>query len=250
MKIVILEDEQPALKRLVKLLNETVDGVDIIAHHDSVAGAEQWFGSNDMPDLVMMDIHLADGSAFDLLNKVAIKAPIVFTTAFDEYAIEAFKASSIGYLLKPIKKESLKEVIDKLDGFKTMFKKGDEDISKLFKQQDYKKRFLIRFGEHIKTIPVEEIAYFYSENKATFAKTFEGRTYPMDQNLDALEHVLDPEHFFRLNRQYIISMGAIDEMKAYSKARVVVKLNPETKEQPIVSSERSATFKQWLAGEL
>lgn len=250
MKIVILEDEQPALKRLTKLLNETIEGADIVAHHDSVDGAAEWFGNNDMPDLIMMDIHLADGSAFDLLNRIEINAPIIFTTAFDEYAIEAFKASSIGYLLKPIKKDALKEVIDKLDDFKTMFRKGEEDITKYFKQPDYKKRFLIRFGEHIKTIAVEDIAYFYSENKATFAKTSEGRTYPMDMNLDALEQVLDPEHFFRLNRQYIISMDAIDEMKAYSKARVVVKLTPETKDNPIVSSERSATFKQWLAGEL
>lgn len=250
MNIVILEDEQPALKRLTKLLAETIPDAHIVAHHDSVAAAADWFEGNDAPDMVMMDIHLADGSAFDLLNKVQIKAPIVFTTAFDEYAIEAFKASSIGYLLKPIKKEALQEVLDKLDDFKTLFNKGDEDVRKLFKSQDYKKRFLIRFGEHIKTIAVEDIAYFYSENKATFAKTFEGRTYPMDQNLDALEQVLDPELFFRLNRQYIICMKAIDEMKAYSKARVVVKLTPETKEQPIVSSERSATFKQWLAGEL
>ena len=164
--------------------------------------------------------------------------------------MDAFKASSVGYLLKPVKKEELKAALGKLDELKKLFNKGEEKLAQALSQPDFKKRFVIRFGEHIKTLAVEDIAYCYSENKATFARTFEGRSYPMDHNLDALEHMLDPQQFFRINRQYLINLKSIDEMKTYSKARVIVTLKPPVKEAPVVSSERSADFKQWLAGEL
>lgn len=253
MKVVIVEDEQPAYKRLVKLLGALMPDVEIAAHHDSVSAARQWFEENPMPAIVFMDIHLADGSAFDLLKQVKVDAPIIFTTAYDQYAIEAFKASGVGYLLKPIKSEDLEEALDKLNDLKKMFGITEEKKAKLLeamKQPEFKKRFMVRFGDNIKTIATEDIAYFFSENKGTFARMFEDRTYPIDNNLDALEQMLDPESFFRINRQYIISLKAIKEMKTYSKARVLVKLQPEVKEPPLVSSERSAGFKLWLAGEL
>ncbi|HEY9176182.1 MAG TPA: LytTR family DNA-binding domain-containing protein [Flavipsychrobacter sp.] len=253
MKVVIVEDELPAYKRLVKLLGELLPDAEITAHHDSVSTAKQWFEENEAPAIVFMDIHLADGSAFDLLKQVKIDAPIIFTTAYDQYAIEAFKASGVGYLLKPIKSEDLEEALDKLNDLKKLFSVSEDKQEKLLealKQPEYKKRFMIRFGDNIKTIAVEDIAYFFSENKGTFARMFEDRTYPIDNNLDALEQMLDPEKFFRINRQYIISLKAIKEMKTYSKARVLVKLQPEVKEPPLVSSERSAGFKLWLAGEL
>lgn len=250
MNVVIIEDEMPAYKRLSKLVEETITGVNVVAHLDSVQAAKTWFEQNNPADIVFMDIHLADGSAFDLLKLVKINAPIIFTTAYDQYAIDAFKASSVGYLLKPIKKEDLKKALEKLDDFKKMFNKSAEQLISNFTSPEYKKRFVIRFGEHIKTLSVDEIAYCYSENKATFARTYEGRTYPMDHNLDALEHMMNPQEFFRINRQYLINLKAIEEMKTYSKARVIVTLKPPVKEQPVVSSERSADFKQWLAGEL
>lgn len=253
MKVVIIEDELPAYKRLVKLLGELLPEAEVVAHHDSVSTAKEWFDENESPEIVFMDIHLADGSAFDLLKQVKIEAPIIFTTAYDQYAIEAFKASGVGYLLKPIKSEDLEDALDKLSDLKKMFNTPDDKQAKLLevlKQPEYKKRFMIRFGDNIKTIGIEDIAYFFSENKGTFAKMFEDRTYPIDNNLDALEQMLDPEKFFRINRQYIISLKAIKEMKTYSKARVLVKLQPEVKEPPLVSSERSAGFKLWLAGEL
>lgn len=253
MNVIIIEDEQPAFTRLKKLLEEHVQGSNLLAHLDSVVGSKKWFEENDQPDVVFMDIHLADGSAFDLLEQTQIEAPVIFTTAYDQYAIDAFKANSIGYLLKPIKADELKETLNKLNSFKQLFNPAQKETQELLEAimpASYKKRFLIRFGDNIKTLSTKEIAYFFSENKSTFAKTLEGRTYPMDQNLDKLEQVLDPEDFFRLNRQYIISMDAIAEMKAYSKSRVLVKLNPESKEPPLVSSERSSTFKKWLDGEL
>lgn len=249
MNIVIIEDELPAYNRLLKLVEETIPSANVIAHHDSVTAAENWFTQNKTPDIVFLDIHLADGSAFDLLKRVKLECPIIFTTAYDQYAMDAFKAASIDYLLKPVKKDALRSAIQKLDEFRKIFaQSGDALVEAL--TQDYKKRFVIRFGEHIKTLSVDEIAYCFSENKATFARTFEGRTYPMDYNLDALETMLPPEEFFRINRQYIISLKAIDEMKTYSKARVIITLKPAVKEQPVVSSERAADFKSWLAGEL
>ncbi|HRO43798.1 MAG TPA: LytTR family DNA-binding domain-containing protein [Flavipsychrobacter sp.] len=251
MNIVIVEDELPAYKRLTKLLQDVVPAAKIVAHLDSIQTCKEWFATHPLPNLVFMDIHLADGSAFDLLKQVKIECPLIFTTAYDQYAMEAFKTASIDYLLKPVKSADLEGALKKLKNFKEIF--GNEDKSQPEQSPpqiaEYKKRFLVRFGEHIKTVSVTDIAYCYSENKATFARTFEGRNYPMDYNLDALEHMLDPQDFFRINRQYLISLKSIEEMRTYTKARVIVKLNPTVKEQPVVSSERAADFKNWLAGE-
>lgn len=249
MNIVIIEDELPAYKRLEKILCELLPDVKITAHLDSIRSTQNWFGENDAPDVVFLDIHLADGSAFDLLKIITIKSPVIFTTAYDQYAMQAFKTASIDYLLKPVKKEELLNALQKLDQLKSFFNKENKEIITPA-ATEYKKRFLIRFGEHIKTIAVSDIAYYYSENKATFAKMYDGRNFPMDHNLDALETLLDPQDFFRINRQYLISLKSIEEMRTYTKARVIVKLNPPVKEAPIVSSERAADFKHWLGGEL
>jgi two-component system LytT family response regulator len=246
MNIVIIEDELPAFKRLSKLISEVVPGANILAHLDSIKSSKKWFEANTCPDIVFMDIHLADGSAFDLQKQVKVECPVIYTTAYDQYAMEAFKTASIDYLLKPVKKEDIAGALQKLKNFQNLFEHADQGHSA---PPEYKKRFLIRFGEHIKTISVEDIAYCYSESKATFAKTFDGRNYPMDHNLDSLESMLDPLDFFRINRQYLISLKSIEEMRTYTKARVIVKLNPPVKDQPVVSSERAADFKQWLAGE-
>lgn len=253
MTILILEDEQPASTRLQKMVRQIQPDATLHAL-ESIAAAEQWFAGNPMPSLVLLDIHLADGSAFELLKRVQISAPIVFTTAYDHYAIEAFKANSIDYLLKPIRIEELKAAWQKLEHLKKIFGPGvAEDLqNSAFDAQRpmLKKRFVIRIGEHLKTLATEEIAYCYSENKMTYARTHDGRNFPMDHNLDALETMLDPQDFFRINRQYIVSLKAIEEMRAYSKSRVLIRLRPAVKETPVVSAERSADFKMWLGGEL
>lgn len=249
MKILIIEDELPAFNRLSKLIQEVLPVADIIGQLDSVQSAKEWFEKHPLPDVVFMDIHLADGSAFDLLESTTINCPVIFTTAFDQYAIEAFKTSSIDYLLKPVKREDLQKAFTKLKQFRNMFEPA-ETIKKLSENKEFKKRFLIRFGEHIKTLNIEEVAYFFSENKATFARNHDGRNFPVDYNLDSLENMVDPAVFFRINRQYLVNLSAISEMKTYSKARVIVTLKPQAQEQPVVSSERSAYFKQWLAGDL
>lgn len=250
MKILIIEDEAPAYNRLSKLIQEVIPVSDILPQLDSVEAAQQWFLLHSSPDVVFMDIHLADGSAFHLLDLVKVDCPIIFTTAFDQYAIDAFKVSSIDYLLKPVKREDLLKSFNKLKQFRTIFQdaSGAKNLATL--KQEFKKRFVIRYGDHIKTLNVEEIAYFYSENRATFARNHDGRNLPIDYNLDTLESMLDPLKFFRINRQYLISLDAIAEMRTYSKARVIVTLKPQAQEQPVVSSERSAHFKQWLAGEI
>ena len=254
MNIVIIEDEQPALERLTELLKEVMPDSKIVAHHDTVQAAAKWFSQNPLPGLVLLDVQLADGTAFDLLKLVKLDCPIIFTTAYRKYALDAFKTTSIDYLLKPVKKEDLESALKKLKEFKHIFSQQEIDtIQKSLLQPPglgYKKRFIIRFGEHIKTLSVENIAYCISENKNTYAKTFDGLKYPMDYNLDALEEMLDPQHFFRINRQYLINLKAIEEMKIYSKARVIVRLNPPVKDAPVVSSERAADFKLWLAGDL
>lgn len=247
MRIVIFEDEAPAFKRLSKLIMEALPDAEIVAHLDNVRTGREWLSSNPPPDVIFMDIHLADGDAFDLLESGNITSPIIFTTAYDRYALEAFKTTAIDYLLKPVKKEDLDRAIQKL----AQLKSSSNSIvpPHAMPAGSYKKRFVIRFGEHIRTLATTDVAYFYSEHKATFARTFEGRNYPVDYNLDALEDLLPPEDFFRINRQYIIQLKAIGEMKIFSKARVIVTLSPPAQEQPIVSSEKAARFKLWLAGE-
>jgi DNA-binding LytR/AlgR family response regulator len=249
MRIVIIEDELPAYKRLSKLVKEKKPAADIVAHLESVEQAGEWFRDNQPPDLLFLDIHLADGSGFDLLQRVKPDCPVVFVTAYDQYAVDAFKANSIDYLLKPVKKEDIDAAFDKLDRFGSFFSGKTPVTVTGAGLKEYKKRFVIRFGDHIKTLLTEEIAYCFSENKATFARTHDGRTYPMDHNLDALDLMLDPQEFFRANRQYIISLKAITEMKTYTKARVIIWLQPAAKEEVIVSSERAAEFKRWLGGE-
>lgn len=250
MKIVVVEDEKPAYNRLSKMIKEVIPGVEEMAHLESVHQAIDWFAKNPMPEVVFLDIHLADGSGFDLLKMSNINCPVIFTTAYDQYALEAFKTTGIEYLLKPVKKEELEHAVQKLESIKSFLAEKEVPAINLSAPREHKRRFIIRFGEHIKTLQVEEVAYFYSENKATFARTFENRNYPMDYNLDALETVLNPHDFFRINRQYLINLKAIDDMKTYSKARVIVTLKPAVKELPVVSSERSAEFKQWLGGDL
>lgn len=251
MKIAIIEDEEPSAKRLSKLINEIDPSVEILTQLESVSSAIDWFNEHENPDLIFSDIQLSDGLSFDIFRNVKIDCPIIFTTAFDQYAIDAFKVNSIDYLLKPLKKEELKTAIEKFHKLGGQAGKSSVDISKLLEaihlpKSEFKKRFVIRYGEHIKTIMIEDVAYFNTEDKINFLTTKEGRRYTIDYNLDALEAILDPKIFFRINRQFIIGIHAISDMFSYSKSRVLIKLNPPSKHETIVSTERSGDFKLWL----
>ena len=254
MTILIIEDEEPAFKRLQKMLKELEPGHTLLDQIVSVSSAVKWFKENDAPDLMISDIQLSDGISFEIFKQVNIKCPVIFTTAYDQYAIEAFKVNSIDYLLKPVKKEELEKAVTKFKSLTPATAFPSIDINKLLQSlqpagTEYKKRFVVRYGEHIKTIDIEEVVYFYTEDKATFLCTKDSRRFVVDFNLDTLDSILDPKIFFRINRQYIISINSIAEMFAYSKSRVLIKLNPAAKHETIVSTERSADFKHWLGDE-
>lgn len=251
MKVLIIEDEEPAAKRLHKMLKEIEPDINVLDNIVSVSSALKWFAGNDSPDLVFSDIQLSDGLSFDIFKGVNISCPVIFTTAYDQYAIDAFKVNSIDYLLKPIKKEELANAVSKFKKLTGTPAAPAFDINKLLQTLnpggvDYKKRFVVRYGEHIKTINIEEVVYFYTEDKVNFLCTKDGRRFVIDFNLDTLESTLDPKTFFRINRQYIIGIHSIAEMFAYTKSRVLIKLNPPAKHETIVSTERSAEFKHWL----
>jgi len=250
MTILIIEDEEAAYQRLKKLVGEIMPEASILPAIVSISSAITWFTQNTDPDLIFLDVHLADGESFEIFKKIKVSSPVIFTTAYDQYALEAFKINSIDYLLKPIKKEELKQAIDKFLSH-SLPRNPDINFQQLISTLQsqiatYKERFVVKYGEHIKTIPTTDSAYFYTENKANFIVTKDNKRFPIDYNLDELELLLDPKKFFRINRQFIIGFHAITEMFTYSKSRVLIKLFPPSKMETIVSSERSASFKSWL----
>lgn len=250
--VLILEDEDPAAKRLQKLLHETTEEVEVLAVLDSIRKAKEWLTTNKHPQLMLVDIHLADGISFELFKQTEVNCPIIFTTAYDEYALQAFKLNSIDYLLKPIKKDELQQALKKFSKLKTSQPMNIDQLLQAVSQNPadkYRQRFVIRYGEHIKTIETKDAAYFYTEARANFLITKDAKRYVIDFNLDQLEQMLNPANFYRINRQFIISIDSIDEMNTWTKGRVMVKLKPATKLETIVSTERSAEFKKWLAGE-
>lgn len=250
-KILIIEDEEAAARRLRKMTLEIFPDAEVLPELVSITSAVEWIKANPQPDLIFLDVHLADGQSFEIFKQVNVTTPIIFTTAYDQYALEAFKVNSIDYLLKPIKKEELEKSIDKflkLTGTAQTSINLDKLLLSLQTQTSFKERFIVKYGEHIKTIQTADVAYFYTENKMNFLITKENKRYAIDYNLDQLEQLLDAKKFFRINRQFIIEFHSIADMFTYSKSRVLIKLDPPSKMETIVSTERSAAFKAWLDG--
>jgi two-component system LytT family response regulator len=244
--VLIIEDETPAAKRLEKMVQHLLPAAQIHCCISSVKEGIEWFMQNAEPHLVFSDIQLSDGTSFEIFASVKPKCPVIFTTAYDQYALDAFKLNSIDYLLKPIKQSELQIAIEKFNERRSPVLPDINKLLQSYAAPMYKQRFVIKYGEHIKTIPIEETMYFYTEDKVNFLTTTDGRRYVIDFNLDSLETMLDPKIFFRINRQFIISIHAISEMLAHSKSRVYIKLKPSCKLETIVSTERSAAFKTWL----
>ncbi len=248
-RIVIIEDEKPAAQRLFKMIKLIEPEAELIIHLESVKDSVAWFLANSQPDLIFMDIELADGSSFNIFKEIRITVPIIFTTAFNQYAIDAFKVNSIDYLLKPIKKEDLENSFHK---FRILASKNEKvDYTQLLKgllQKEFQKRIVIRYADVIKTVEIESIAYFYTEEKYTYLYTFDNQRYPIDFTLDQIDQMIDPKNYFRINRQVIVNFKAIEKMIAYSKARVKIILKPQPSFETIVSTERSPYFKDWLIG--
>ncbi|MCF8366457.1 MAG: LytTR family DNA-binding domain-containing protein [Bacteroidales bacterium] len=255
MEILIVEDEQAVAKRLIKLISDLEPEFNILGVIDSVEEAVQWFAVNPSPDLLFMDIHLADGLSFEIFEKVNISIPVIFTTAYDSYAIQAFKVNSVDYLLKPINKEELRRAFAKLRQIHSSapMAEASVDYQKLAaiitgRQNPLQTRILVRFGQKFKSIEIKDVACFYTENKTVYLHTFANDRYPIDDRLDSLEEVLDKAKYFRINRSTIINFDAIDEMEAYTKSRVHITLKKPLDISFVSSTERSGDFKDWLSG--
>jgi DNA-binding LytR/AlgR family response regulator len=251
MRVHIVEDEEVTANRLSKMLQNMDENLRITGITESVESTVAHLKINGMPDLIMMDIHLSDGSSFDIFKKIDIGCPVIFTTAYDQYAIKAFKVNSIDYLLKPIKRNELEDAFAK-------FRKLSEarptiDYSQLAsmlqspKESASLNRMMVKVGQQIKSFNIEEVAYFYIDEKIVFVKLKSGDRYAIDFTLDQLEHQLDSKKFFRLNRSFIIGFDAIDKLYTFSKSRIKVLLKPVCEIESISSTDRSPLFRDWLS---
>jgi DNA-binding LytR/AlgR family response regulator len=250
MKIVIIEDEEFAARRLQGMIHTFDPSIQILAKLESVEDSVEWFLNNPEPDLIFLDIHLEDGLGFTIFEKVQVKSPIIFTTAFDEYAIKAFKLKSIDYLLKPITQEDLNKAILKYKDWNGS-KRSVVDVEALYeiltsKTSQYKTRFSITVGQKIKTITLEDVAYFYSEESITFLVTKDKSEYPLDYSLDKLAGELDPKEFFRINRQFLVSLHSIANVHIYPKSHLRIDLIPGSQKEIFVSIDKVTAFKEWL----
>lgn len=252
MNVLIIEDEKPSARRLGRMLAELDIAVKVMLH--SVEESISWFKTNDHPDLIFLDIQLSDGLSFEIFDQVDVKSAIIFTTAFDEYALQAFKLNSVDYLLKPIDDEDLEKAVKKFKENRPQQQDvalNFDDIRKLLGatpvEREYKKRFTTKIGQHIKMIPIDEIECFYSENKGTYAGTVEGRNYLLDTTLELLEKDLSPETFFRVSRKYYVNIQSIADIIAYTNSRLKIKLNNWSEQEIIVSRERVKDFKTWIS---
>jgi len=248
MKVLIIEDEQPAAHKLIRLLEEADRNIEVIDVISSVEQATNWFATNPAPELIFMDIQLEDGLSFEIFENSEIKTPVIFTTAYNEYTLKAFKVNSVDYLLKPIAPEELKRAIEKY----RIYHRPEADYSKLESiikqlQPQTKERFLIRIGEHYKSVPVSSIHSFFILERSTFIRTDKGRNYPVDYSLDKIEQMIDPKVFFRVNRNFIVNFYAIRDILVYSSNRLkIILVNQEEGEEILVSRERVAEFKEWM----
>lgn len=250
MKTIIIEDEKPAARLLQRKLEKLAIPVETMLH--SVAEAIEWFSQNPHPNLIFLDIQLSDGLSFEIFEKVEIKSAVIFTTAYDEYALKAFKLNSIDYLLKPIDEDDLESAInkfkDRLPSRQPMqidFEQIRGMLGNPF-EKSYKKRFTVKIGQQLKLVQVDEIECFYSENKGTYIHTKDNRDYLIDSTLEVLEHELDPNDFFRVSRKFIIPMQGIKEISMYSNSRLKVILPTYKEDEVIVSREKVADFKAWI----
>lgn len=250
MNIIIIEDEKPAARLLQRKVEKLGLTVNTLLH--SVEESINWFNTNAHPDLIFLDIQLSDGLSFEIFEKIDIKSAVIFTTAYDEYALRAFKLNSIDYLLKPIDEDDLETAVTK---FKNQFQKSlvtgldFEAIKKMLVNpidRQYKKRFTIKMGQQLKMIAIDEVECFFSENKGTYLHTVDNRDYLLDSTLEQLETELDPDVFYRVSRKFIIPMKAIKEIQLYSNSRLKVILPTYKDDEVIVARERVNDFKEWL----
>jgi DNA-binding LytR/AlgR family response regulator len=250
MNVVVVEDEQLTAQRLASLIKKYDPSINVLAQISSVAEAMSWFGGQSIAliDLIFMDIHLEDGDSFQIISKLNLKTPIIFTTAFDDYMISAFKVNSVDYLLKPVNYEELVAAINKFRSLRSTQADIRSLVDQLSQQNSpqFKDRFMVTVGTKIRSIKTESIAYFYLEEKTVLLVTTEGTTLPMDYSLDKLIQVLDPKQFFRVSRQFIVSLNSIHVVHTIRGGKLKLDLRPTTKLEVAVSGDRASEFKEWL----
>ena len=253
MNILIIEDEPLAASRLEKLILQYEPHIQILDKIDSVEDTVEWLQTHPHPDLCFMDIQLADGLSFGIFDKIKLQSPVIFTTAFDEYAIRAFKVNSIDYLLKPLDFESVANALDKYASLHLNTPKPTgmspevlEQVLQQFQKPDYKSRFVVKRGDKLVSVKATDICYFWSEDKATLIRTNAGKKYVVDYTLSELEELLSPEHFFRIGRAYIVQIDAVEEIVAYSASRLSLTLTQGHESAVLVSKQRVGAFRAWL----
>lgn len=253
MKILIVEDEELAVKKLQKTLAAVDTSAEVVGTADSIQSAVEWLNEHPSPDLILMDIELADGQSFEIFNLTEVKSPVIFTTSYDEYALKAFKVNSVDYLLKPIQKEELQSALEKFRKTHSSTPKTDISIDSLVKQlqqklqpKEYRKRFLVKNGQKLVSIEVTDIAYFYSDGRLNFFKTTDNKKFVVDYTMDELEEMLDPERYFRISRSFYVSINSIDKIDDYFGNRLILQLKPVVDKEALVSREKVTDFKKWM----
>jgi DNA-binding LytR/AlgR family response regulator len=259
MNILIVEDEELAVKKLQKTLSAVDETAVVAGTTFSIKSTVEWLQNNPQPDLILMDIELADGQSFEIFNQIEVKSPVVFTTSYDEYALKAFKVNSIDYLLKPVQKEDLAASLKKYKQMKEVYADSSpsngqgfnvdslvRELQNKLQPKEYRKRFLVKHAQKLVSVDVEEIAYFYSDGRLNFFKTHDNKKYVLDYTIDELEEMLDPNKYFRISRSFYVSVGTVDRIDDYFGNRLILGLKPVVDKEVIVSREKVTDFKKWM----
>jgi two-component system, LytTR family, response regulator LytT len=258
MTILIVEDEELAVKKLKKTLMSVDESADVVGETDSIKNTVTWLQNNPSPDLILMDIELADGQSFEIFNHTQVKSPVIFITSYDEYALKAFKVNSVDYLLKPVQKEDLHSALEKFREMKKVYAASQpptapinldvlvKELQQKLQTKDYRKRFLVKHGQKLVSVEVGDIAYFFSDGRLNFFKTVDNRKFVVDYTMDELNEMLDPERYFRISRSFFISVDSVSQIHDYFGNRLLLHLKPETDKEAIVSREKVTDFKNWL----
>ena len=248
MKALIIEDEGIAAKRLTRLINSLNPNLEIVEVLDSIRSSIKWLNENDPPDLAFFDIQLADGKSFEIFKQVDISFPIIFTTAYDQYAIDAFKVNAVDYLLKPIAEDELKKALEKFQSTKNSQPLEMELLKSLFQEQTkkYKERFVVKIGDHIKSIMTTDTMIIYGQEKGIWVSDISGKTFLLDYTMDQVGELIDPNLFFRISRKYIINIESIEDIMSFSNSRLKLKVKNFNSEEVVVARERVSEFKNWL----
>jgi two-component system, LytTR family, response regulator LytT len=258
MKVLIIEDEELAVRKLQKTLASVDATAEVVGVADSIRSSVSWLQQNPSPDLILMDIELADGQSFEIFDKVEVKSTVIFTTSYDEYALKAFKVNSIDYLLKPIQKEDLQAALEKLKNLKSLYGGNNpstpslnvdnlvKELQQKLQPKEYRKRFLVKHAQKLVSVDVEEIAYFYSDGRLNFFKTYDNRKFVVDYTMDDQEDMLDPDRFFRISRAFYVSVNSIDQIHDYFGNRLLLNLKPAVDKEALVSREKVTDFKKWM----